>query len=158
MKREAVAKLINTDSNVPTVSGTMEGDVLSNSPLHVHMRNCDHYTCSNAHGPISDLGDSSTSLCNSSENGGRPRRNSNVSNSATGDTDISDLRARYNTEVITTENRVNSRDSGIDSIVEDAFQERLVLLQRTAIQGHEGSGFFLRLGCLREYEIDILLD
>ena len=52
----------------------------------------------------------------------------------------------------TTENGdMNSMASGLDSVEEAAIEDRLLLQQRTATQGHEGSGFFLRLGCLREY-------
>ena len=124
----------------------MEGDALPNGPHLVGMRNYEHGTTSNANGSMNELGDPSTSTV--------PQRNSDTSDSptTTEDTEISGPRARSNTGTITAENGDNGgMNSGHDGIEEDAFEERIVLSQKTATQGHEGSGFFLRLGCLRKY-------
>ena len=145
-------------SSVRTVSGTMEGDALPNSPPLMGMQNYGHGTGSSATGSISDLGDSSTNLCNSHQNGERPQSNTDICSTPrmAEDTDLSSPRARFNTGTITTENGDNSSiDYGLHGIEEDAFEERLMLSQRTATQGHEGSGFFLRLGCLRKYAYNI---
>ena len=146
MIRKAVDKLRNAVSRVPTVSGTTEGGAQPNGPHLVCMRNYDPNTANDTNGSINELGDLS--------NPTSPQSNSDICDSptTTEDTDISGLRARSNTGTITAENADNIVvDSGHENIEEDAFEERIVLSQKTATQGHEGSGFFLRLGCLREY-------
>ena len=148
-KRKADAQITDTDSSVPTVSGTMEGQLI------VRVQNRVHDTGSSANGSISDTGDSTTVLCNSRHGGERPRSNSEVCDSPaiSDDTDESGPRTSFNSGTTNSENEDNiSTDSEFDSDEEgDTFEDRLVMLQRTATQVHEGSGFFLRLGCLREY-------
>ena len=152
--------MIEGDSSVSTVSGTMgEGDTLSNGPQLVRMRNYDYDTGCSANGLISEIGDSSTSSGNFHERRRRQQSNSDICNAPAiaEDMDLSGPRARSITGTNATENGDNSSmDSRRDNIGEYAFEERLVLSQRTATQGHEGSGFFLRLGCLREYANDIV--
>ena len=146
MIKKAVAKLIEGDSSVSTVSGTMgEGDTLSNGPQLVRMRNYDYGTGCSANGLISEIGDSSTSSGNSHERRRRQQSNSDIYNAPAiaEDMDLSCPRARSITGTNATENGDNSSmDSRRDSIGEYALKNVLCCHREQRLKATKGRDSF----------------